>query len=171
MLLLVAVVFVRQPIKPNQRDSIPRPRLDSEEPISDERTHKPNNIHVQYNQSLLTAEREKPTRLMYLVQTEGCITLYLQTVLVEEKEACDCDVMVLSFEEKCEDIPPGANIEYLYQSLTWSKGRNLLYSTAKAQQVRYLYYIFLDDDIILDYFEHSKNLTENPWRTLILKVF
>ena len=52
------------------------------------------------------------------------------------------------------------NIEYLYNSsTTWATGRNLVYKVAMKRSEKYLYYIFMDDDIVF-----KKRTKKNPWR-------
>ena len=178
-------LFVRlEPLKLGLHSRrIPNPRTPLSEPSTDFKTNKLdftqpvspllNTTKASVNsprplegvKTAAAARTLRRTKIMYLVQTESCIPSYLQSVLANEKDACDCDIMVLSYEKKCEKVFLGseASVEYIYnKSISWSKGRNLLYSTAKARQEEYLYYVFLDDDIVL---EHKEKSTENPWRT------
>ena len=50
----------------------------------------------------------------------------------------------------CTDPPP-AHVEYISASslTSWNKGRNLLLEVARKRSEQYLFYIFMDDDIIL----------------------
>ena len=55
-------------------------------------------------------------------------------------------------------------MEYIFNSsTTWTTGRNLLYEVAMLRRETYLYYIFLDDDIVLFGIQET-NL--NLWRKL-----
>ena len=69
-----------------------------------------------------------------------------------------------------ETTPSLAHVEYLYTpSSTWNTGRNLLFITAMNKSAKYLYYIFMDDDIILK----LDSGDENPWRvfeTFLLEI-
>ena len=79
---------------------------------------------------------------------------------------CNCDVIVLSYKEECEDEKP-SHISYVFaKESTWTTGRNLLYFVAIERIRHYHYYIFLDDDIDLGFnsfsSEEIKRLT--PFR-------
>ena len=112
-----------------------------------------------YHQGL---EEQSIFRVLYLVQTEQCLPDYLKSPeVVGNPTACQCDVIVLSFKEKCEDtsLP---HVRYIFrQSTTWTTGRNLLYEYSKAKNAFYLYYIFMDDDTTLQVVDKSD---KNPWR-------
>jgi hypothetical protein len=59
---------------------------------------------------------------------------------------------------ECNEMIP-KHIEYIFMpNTTWNQGRNLLFDVGKSRTVRYLYYIFVDDDINL-----STRLKVNPW--------
>ena len=111
-------------------------------------------------------EHEEATRIpplhrfLYLTQTESCLPDHLQSVEVFGNAlSCQCDVLVLSYKQACSKIV-SPNIEYLYNSsTTWTTGRNLLYKTAMKRSEKYLYYIFMDDDIVL-----KKSTKKSPWR-------
>ena len=99
-------------------------------------------------------------RFLYLIQTESCLPDNLESVEVFGNAlSCQCDVLVLSFKQACRNtVSP--HIEYIYNSsTTWGKGRNLLYEVAMKRSEKYLYYIFMDDDIVL-----KKSTKKNPWR-------
>ena len=108
-------------------------------------------------------EAPRPSRFLYLLQTESCLPDYLGSVAVfGNASACNCDVLVLSYKQFCSVAPPSHHIEYRFNSsATWSLGRNQLFEFARRRGEKYLYYIFTDDDIIL---EASKG--KNPWRIL-----
>ena len=102
----------------------------------------------------------KPSRFLYLLQTESCLPNHLRSIeVIGNASICQCDVLVLSFEQLCNVTPP-AHIEYLFNSSTsWGMGRNLLFEVAMRKDEKYLYYIFMDDDIVL-----RTKTTKNPWR-------
>ena len=112
-----------------------------------------------YQQGL---EEQSIFRVLYLVQTEKCLPDYLKSPeVVGNTTACQCDVIVLGYKEKCEDtsLP---HVRYIFrQSTTWTTGRNLLYEYSKAKNSFYLYYIFMDDDTTLQVADKSD---KNPWR-------
>ena len=74
------------------------------------------------------------------------------------------DVIVLSYKKKCTDtsLP---HVHYMFNtSTTWTTGRTELYYAAKRLNKKYLYYIFLDDDItIVPIFTNLKS--SSWWRT------
>ena len=109
----------------------------------------------------LQTETPGPSRFLYLVQTESCLPDHLDSVeTIGYASACQCDVLVLSFKQIC-SVTPSPHIEYLFNSsTTWTTGRNLLFEVARRRGEKYLYYIFVDDDIVLE-FETKQN---NPWR-------
>ncbi len=106
-----------------------------------------------------------PTRFIYLTQTENCIPTYLKSPeVIGDSEACQCDVIILSYKTKCNDtsLP---HVQYIFNSsnsITWAVGRNLLYETAKEREEKYIHYILMDDDVQLILVD--KNSTQNPWR-------
>lgn len=120
-------------------------------------------------QQPLSLEKESPTggstgrpsRFLYLTQTESCLPNRLLTGhVIGNETACRCDVLVLSYKTTCKENPH-KHIEYLFNSSTsWGSGRNLLYEKAKKRGKVYLYYIFLDDDIGLS----TSTPNTNPWR-------
>ena len=104
-----------------------------------------------------------PTRFIYLTQTENCIPTYLKSPkVIGDSEACQCDVIILSYKTKCVDtsLP---HVQYIFNSSkTWTTGRNLLYETAKERKEKYIHYIFMDDDVRL--IPVDKRSTQNPFR-------
>ena len=99
---------------------------------------------------------------LYLIQTESCLPKFLlSSDVLGDMTQCRCDILVLSFADKCEgDMIP--HVKYLFNSsTTWTTGRNMLYNSVMKRQEKYLYYIFIDDDVIL---KMKKNDTSNPWR-------
>ena len=83
--------------------------------------------------SLMT---ENPTKFLYMLQTESCLSDYLQEI-IGDPSVCPCDVLVLSYRTKCM-IPPLSNVQYISvkNKISWGGGRNILYEAAmKREQV------------------------------------
>ena len=102
-----------------------------------------------------------PSRFLYLLQTESCLPDSLGSIeAFGNSTACHCDVLVFSYKLTCNNTPP-AHVEYISASspTSWSEGRNKLFGVAMKISKEYLYYIFMDDDIILE-----TKATGNPWR-------
>ena len=105
-------------------------------------------------------------KFVYLTQTESCLPKYLQAPQqLGNSSSCQCDVLVLSYRQKCNDsslqLP---HVEYIFDPDTsWTTGRNLLYRIAKKRGQKYLYYTLMDDDITLIFKEKSQE-SLNPWR-------
>ena len=89
---------------------------------------------------------------IYLTQTEQCLAKYLaSSTRIGDSKICNCDVIVLSFKEECQDKKP-SHISYVFaKESTWTTGRNLLYFVAIERIRHYHYYIFLDDDVELGF--------------------
>ena len=105
-------------------------------------------------------------KFAYLTQTEGCLNDYLKSTEVwGDPSSCQCDVLVLSYKQKCTDKSK-PHIQYIFNSsTTWTTGRNLLYETIISRERDYLYYTFLDDDIVLRFRDANRHhVKENPWR-------
>ena len=105
---------------------------------------------------------------LYLIQTEECFPEHLnRNDVIGSASACRCDVLILSFKKRCTITPP-VHVEYVFNSSTsWAEGRNVLFEIATARTKNYLYYIFMDDDIILEekVSRSSKNGKKpNNWR-------
>ena len=101
------------------------------------------------------------TKLLYLVQTDSCLPDHLLSVkTIGNAESCHCDVLVLSFKQECSKNPL-EHVDYIFNSsaTSWNRGRNLLFEETRKRG-KYLYYIFIDDDIGL--IIKQKNV--NPWR-------
>ena len=96
-----------------------------------------------------TTENSSPKVFIYLTQTEQCLPPTLASSSeIGDPETCNCDVIVLSFRKKCQ-VQKTPHITYLFDPNTgWGTGRNVLYFAVKARFPRYLYYIFLDDDVV-----------------------
>lgn len=93
------------------------------------------------------------THFIYLTQTESCIGPHLLRPGVFG-DGCKNDVIVLSWQQPCTEQNSAhiKHIKYIYKANTsWSVGRNVLYRYAKESPKDYLYYIFLDDDVTLDF--------------------
>ena len=103
----------------------------------------------------------KLSRFLYLVQTEGCLPPQLNSIeVIGHSSTCQCDVLILSYKHKCDD-EPSEHITYIFNpSVSWNAGRNLLLETARERKNKYLYYIFMDDDITLT----LERKSQNPWR-------
>ena len=106
---------------------------------------------------------------LYLVQAVSCLPKDLRPFKALG-DGRNLDVLVLSYRTKC-TLPTPDHIEHLYaNAATWTIGRNILYEASQKRITNYLYYIFLDDDIVLDIktslldymFGESKII--NPWR-------
>ena len=103
------------------------------------------------------AKRAQP-RFVYAIQTESCLPIHLKKALGNPDE-CNCDVLVLSYKQSCTAVSL-RHIKYINgSSLSWPEGRNLMWQVAKSRHIQYLYYIFVDDDIVL-----NSTKTGNPWR-------
>ena len=119
----------------------------------------------QFHVNMAVATEIAPTRFVYLTQTEHCVPTYLKSPeVIGDSEACQCDVIVLSYKKECNDISL-PHVQYILnssKSTTWTVGRNLLYKAAKERKEKYIYYIFMDDDVQL--IMADKKNTQNPWR-------
>ena len=103
----------------------------------------------------------KISRFLYLVQTENCLPDNLASPeVIGDSSSCECDVLVLNYQERCSNISL-PHVEYVFNSsTTWTTGRNLLYELAMKRDEIYHYYIFMDDDIKL----YTLHETQNSWR-------
>ena len=107
---------------------------------------------------------------LYLLQAVSCLPKDLRPFEVLG-DGRNLDVLVLSYRTKC-TLPTPAHIEYLHiNATTWTIGRNILYEASQKRTTKYLYYIFLDDDVILDiknspldYGKSHVPKSINPWR-------
>ena len=102
----------------------------------------------------------KPSRFLYLLQTESCLPSNLKSnETIGDPRICNCDVLVLSYRKTCRERPLD-HVQYIFESkTTWETGRNLLFEVAMMRKEKYWYYIFMDDDVILESLEHRQ-----PWR-------
>ena len=102
----------------------------------------------------------KPSRFLVMIQTSKCPTDLTTKAIFGNVEKCNCDVLVLTYKEKCLEPPPAAHIEYIFRTnTTWNTGRNLMLEIGRNRMEKYLYYIFIDDDIKLK--TELKGI--NPW--------
>ena len=63
-------------------------------------------------------------RFVYLVQTESCLPSYLANKInLGEESSCRCDVIVISYKEKCTSNN-FTHVQYIYSKCTWTSGRN-----------------------------------------------
>lgn len=90
-------------------------------------------------------------QFVYLVQTEQCLPSHLAES-IDVAQNCNCDIIVLSFQAKCnKSIIPSHTSYIFYPQTTWGSGRNVLYFTALNRRLPYRYYIFLDDDVTFSF--------------------
>ena len=95
---------------------------------------------------------QKP--FIYLTETEQCLPRNLaSSSQIGDPETCNCDVIVLSFQARCQDNNR-SHITYLFDpNSLFASGRNVLFFAALDRRPGYHYYIFIDDDITLRYNE------------------
>ena len=102
-------------------------------------------------------------KFLYLVQAESCLPRHLRSAdVLGNASYCQCDILVLSYKQACNDASSLPHVEYIFNSsTTWTTGRNLLFWVAMQRRGTYLYYIFMDDDIVL---VTKQDKSINPWR-------
>lgn len=91
-------------------------------------------------------------RFLYVIQTESCLPRRFLRPDQLGSEGDSFDLLVLSWKQRCSSEDEYHNVKYIYtmHNTTWSTGRNLIFSNILRQGVhKYLYYIFMDDDVIL----------------------
>ena len=104
---------------------------------------------------------------VYLVQTEQCLPSHLAES-IDVAENCSCDIIVLSYQAKCDKSIIPSHTSYIFRpQTTWGSGRNLLYFMALNRRLHYRYYIFLDDDVT---FSFSKLTPPDLRKTQPLRV-
>lgn len=96
--------------------------------------------------------KQNEKQFLYVTQTESCLSkeIFRPDQLGSSKTSYD--VLVLSWKSPCVNTNEYDNVRYIYttQNTSWSTGRNLLYSHILRHGVdKYLYYIFMDDDVML----------------------
>ena len=141
-------------VKSAQFGAIPKPASDKQQPLAFLN-------HTQGQETSPGRLISRPSRFLYLIQTENCLpNNLLSAAVIGNTTACQCDVLVLSYKRNCIKNPY-KHVKYLFNSDTsWASGRNFLYEKAKKRAKVYLYYIFMDDDIGL----RTKTPSANPWR-------
>ncbi|KAK3743399.1 hypothetical protein QZH41_002299 [Actinostola sp. cb2023] len=99
-------------------------------------------------QTTQTPTETEPKKFVYHVQTKKCLPRrLLHKDYLGYPSLCQCDVLVFSYKEACNDNE-FEHVEYLHgENASWAAGRNILYRRSQARNHQYLYYIFLDDDI------------------------
>ena len=104
------------------------------------------------NTTVRTTEESTLKIFIYLTQTEQCLPAKLSSSrAIGDSKTCNCDVIVLSYRKECrEDKPPHIS-HILFRESTWTSGRNILYFVARERKPGYHYYIFLDDDLDLEF--------------------
>ena len=106
---------------------------------------------------------------IYLTETEQCLPPNLfSSSQLGDPETCNCDVIVLSFRDECQENNQ-AHITYLFDPNTlFASGRNVLFFAALDRRPGYHYYIFINDDTILQYNEFTPaNMTKmSPFRAV-----
>ena len=129
---------------------------------------KPCDVEIVPDEILSHVDKDnQPSRILYLVQTEECLPTHLRSAL-GNLSACQCDVVVLSYRNICNDtsLP---HVTYDFKpNTTWTTGRNWLYYTnIHKKSERYLYYILMDDDIVVKWRKRWQVLFESkdPWRS------
>ena len=125
-----------------------------------------------YNSKLHDYAAQRSTTkkpFIYLTETEQCLPENLaSSVQIGDPETCNCDVIVLSFRAKCQENNQ-SHITYLFDPNTlFASGRNVLFFAAMDRRPGYHYYIFLNDDTILEYNEFTPaNMTKmSPFRAV-----
>lgn len=87
------------------------------------------------------------------------------------------DVLVLSWKTNCTLMKlssKGYKIKYIFRpSLTWSRGRNILFKHAMNLTIGYLYYIFMDGDLTFSFTssEFKRMYYKDNDSGCLLKVF
>ena len=109
-----------------------------------------------------------------MTQTAECLPpRLLHRDYVGDKYLCDCHIYVLSYKKKCNKVDTARfnstspNITYLYKpGIGWGGGRNAIFNTARNSGHKYLYYLFMDDDVRLEYntFTPKELKTTPPFR-------
>ena len=104
----------------------------------------------------MAKSRKPPKRFLYLTQTEQCLPPNLaSSSQIGDPDTCNCDVIVLSFQTECLERNL-SHVLYLFDPNTgWGTGRNVLYFTAMNKTQVYNYYIFIDEDVVLEFNEFT----------------
>ncbi|XP_078367091.1 uncharacterized protein LOC144651092 isoform X1 [Oculina patagonica] len=108
-----------------------------------------------------------PKQFIYLTQTEQCLPKILNSSkAIGDEKMCNCDVIVLSYRTVCQE-EKRPHISYIFVGeSSWNLGRNILYFVARERIPGYNYYIFLDDDVDLqfNYFTPQEMKMLTPFR-------
>jgi len=114
------------------------------------------NVSEEANATVRTTTVEFTKTFIYLTQTEQCLPLNLASSSeIGNPDTCNCNVIVLSFQNKCQD-QNSSHITYLFDPNTgWGTGRNVLYFAAINRTPGYHYYTFVDEDVILTFNEFT----------------
>ncbi|XP_032237493.1 uncharacterized protein LOC116618165 [Nematostella vectensis] len=98
-------------------------------------------------------------QFLYVTQTEECLPGHFLRKDQLGPEGETYDLLVLSWKSQCTDLSKHYhNVRYLYPGIntTWSTGRNILFDQIMEEPKKYLYYIFMDDDIFLNFTDPSQ---------------
>ncbi|CAH1795303.1 unnamed protein product [Owenia fusiformis] len=97
---------------------------------------------------LTTGKKDYTKNFLYIVNSDQCIRDYfVQTDMFGDPE--NLDVLVLSYNTPCEDLKLN-HVKYVFgPNTTWASGRNVAWTYAQKHLGKYLYYVFLDEDIVL----------------------
>ena len=126
---------------------------------------KDNTLKLQRLPARISKNSTRPQKkFAYLTQTESCLSDYLQSPQnLGNSTSCQCDILVLSWKQKCNGTSP-PHVEYIFDpNTTWTTGRNLLYKSIMKREQKYLYYTFLDDDVTLG-FKEEPHENASAWR-------
>ena len=83
---------------------------------------------------------------------------------IGNSSACNCNVLILGYKFLCNETSL-EHVEYVHDPKTiWSTGRNLLCDIAVKIPTKYLYYIFMDDDILLKPTWRNNCEVNNSWQ-------
>ena len=137
--------------------------IENESEKSTEPTAKLLNSTKPKERTVETTQKQNVIKFLYMLQTESCLSEYLQEV-IGDPSVCPCDVSVLSYRSKCAKTPP-PNVKYIFTGTrtSWGGGRNVLYEDTMKREQIYLYFIVMDDDIVLQP-KSEKDSKGSPWR-------
>ncbi|CAH1785646.1 unnamed protein product [Owenia fusiformis] len=96
----------------------------------------------------MTKNNDYVKHFLYIVNANQCISDKLvQMDMLGDPE--NLDVLVLSYNTPCKDFKLN-HVKYTYgPNTTWGSGRNVAWTYAQKHLGKYLYYVFMDEDIIL----------------------
>ena len=85
---------------------------------------------------------DKPSRFLVMIQVDKCPSNLTAEDKFRNVKKCNCDVLVLTYKEKCVKPHPTTHIEYIiHPGTTWNTGRNLMLEVGRNRTEKYLYYI------------------------------